>query len=30
MRSTDVIVTDSSSYVVPIDPMDDLHCESCQ
>jgi hypothetical protein len=28
--STDSFATDSFVYEVPIDPMDELHCESCQ
>lgn len=27
---TSTISTESFSYEVPIDPMDELHCESCQ
>jgi len=28
--STGTVTTDLFDYVVPIDPMDELHCESCQ
>ncbi len=27
---TTTISTNSFAYEVPIDPMDELHCESCQ
>ncbi|WP_267237843.1 hypothetical protein [Microcella flavibacter] len=28
--ATEYFAAESYSYVVPIDPMDELHCESCQ
>ncbi len=30
ITSTSVVNTAPFSYEVPIDPMDELHCESCQ
>ncbi len=30
MTSTSVMNTAPFTYEVPIDPMDELHCESCQ